>query len=498
MFAPPVQKRRSQMESARSEVSAASGHHGNAANRGTARPSLARLAEIPIYPTKVVDNVLRSPGQPLDPAVRQFMESRFQHDFGRVRVHTDPMACESATNVAANAYAVRNHIVFGPGRYAPDTNQGRRLLAHELAHVVQQRGSNEPERLRIGAGGSPMEHEAERAAQQVMVGAHAPALSIRHDALIARDVNSAYRFQQAMCVRRLGGCASSRDAGLPSMEDIETYNKECRGETQYAGDTVTPSGDECALPYGWNSQNQDRIRAIRMEAHLNDAEALVRMFVDKGIIDDGTVQGRLDVILEATQRYPIPGLQTGIEFSDVGFIGDRNPGGEGYRDPHESSRNQVGHFLSAVGLGYGPTKVNAPIPLLGGRIRDAVGAPPTMSDEEVGIRLIVGHEKKADPSIPAPADFKAQFQSATDEDVAAFRKAKAALGTATEIDMKAAEPFLKKIQIDPTQRGNSIQDLRLSLAGLNLGERIRSGEIKSREEAAAWVRQNLLDTTVPS
>jgi len=69
------------------------------------------------------------------------MESRIGHDFSQVRVHADARAAESAGAVNALAYTVGQDIVFGPGRYAPQTSEGRRLLAHELTHVVQQHAS---------------------------------------------------------------------------------------------------------------------------------------------------------------------------------------------------------------------------------------------------------------------------------------------------------------------------------------------------------------------
>jgi hypothetical protein len=86
----------------------------------------------------IVHEVLASPGQPLDPATRAFMEPRFGHDFSRVRVHADQRAAQSADAVAAHAYTVGADVVFGAGRYAPQSGGGQRLLAHELAHVVQQ------------------------------------------------------------------------------------------------------------------------------------------------------------------------------------------------------------------------------------------------------------------------------------------------------------------------------------------------------------------------
>ncbi|PZV06767.1 MAG: hypothetical protein DCF32_09060 [Leptolyngbya sp.] len=90
----------------------------------------------------VVHEVLRSPGQPLDPATRAFMEPRFGRDFRQVRVHSDTAAERSARDVDAHAYTVGHNMVFGAGQFAPGTHEGRRLLAHELTHVVQQSGAD--------------------------------------------------------------------------------------------------------------------------------------------------------------------------------------------------------------------------------------------------------------------------------------------------------------------------------------------------------------------
>lgn len=87
-----------------------------------------------------VQNVLGSPGRPLDSSTREFMESRFGHDFGMVRVHADAQAAESAREVNALAYTVGRDVVFGAGQYAPQGQAGRALLAHELTHVLQQHG----------------------------------------------------------------------------------------------------------------------------------------------------------------------------------------------------------------------------------------------------------------------------------------------------------------------------------------------------------------------
>lgn len=89
----------------------------------------------------VVHEVIRSPGHLLDPTTRTFMEPRFGYDFSRVRVHTGVQAAESARAVNALAYTAGQDLVFGVGQFAPGTDEGRRLIAHELTHVVQQSGA---------------------------------------------------------------------------------------------------------------------------------------------------------------------------------------------------------------------------------------------------------------------------------------------------------------------------------------------------------------------
>jgi hypothetical protein len=89
----------------------------------------------------IVYDVLRSPGQSLDPKTRAFMESRFSHDFSSVRVHSDEKAANSAHVLNALAYTFGRNVVFGQGQFSPNTLKGRQLLAHELTHVVQQEAS---------------------------------------------------------------------------------------------------------------------------------------------------------------------------------------------------------------------------------------------------------------------------------------------------------------------------------------------------------------------
>jgi hypothetical protein len=102
---------------------------------------------------------LRSPGQPLDAIARAYFEPRFGQDFGGVRVHTDAKAAASAHAVNALAYTVGRDVVFSSGQYVPASSHGRRLLAHELTHVVQQSNQVSRSSLAIGPIQGPLEQE---------------------------------------------------------------------------------------------------------------------------------------------------------------------------------------------------------------------------------------------------------------------------------------------------------------------------------------------------
>ncbi len=114
----------------------------------------------------IVHEVLLSPGQPLDVGTCAFIESRFGRDFSQVRVHTDARAAESAQAVNALAYTVGQNVVFGRGQYAPGTMEGRRLLMHELTHVLQQGYKSAlSDSLRIIESTGPAERQADAIAE---------------------------------------------------------------------------------------------------------------------------------------------------------------------------------------------------------------------------------------------------------------------------------------------------------------------------------------------
>ncbi len=132
----------------------------------------------------IVADVLGTPGQPLDTSTRAILEPRFGHDFRKVRIHADSEAAAAARAVGARGYTVGRDIVFGAGQFAPRTEGGRKLLAHELAHVIQPTSGGS---VGISQPGDAGEREAERAANAYAKGEPVRA-GAAHGAALQRQV----------------------------------------------------------------------------------------------------------------------------------------------------------------------------------------------------------------------------------------------------------------------------------------------------------------------
>jgi hypothetical protein len=175
-----------------------------------------------------VHEAIASSGEPLTPELRLDMEQRFGHDFSKVRVHTDSAGQRSAQDVNADAYTAGQHVAFAPGHYAPETPTGRRLLAHELAHVVQQSGAQRSTTGMTVQHQSPGQGQGGNAqkivppvtpspAQQKMIDAARAAAAIRTQRAMfkTRGIEGAQNFQEA---RRLAQIKF--DWADPNMEQI--------------------------------------------------------------------------------------------------------------------------------------------------------------------------------------------------------------------------------------------------------------------------------------
>lgn len=297
--------------------------------QGQSRPSgsrpLPNAGRSRRTPASTPDTELRRAtgrGKPLGERDRNFMERRFGADFGDVRVHTGRKAARMNRMLNARAFTHGRDIYFGAGAYRPGTSSGRRLLAHELTHVIQQgrRGGN--------AGPPEIQRAVEMCCRTVQTGktlidTMSAALNIQHCWIetdekaagmgpadegplpanpigvetkvtdhshedsddctpkpqadeecvnnyltigmstgrwgpfnncntFANDVidrcswsTQPHRVDQLRCVIRRGACPNTRAAGMPSPDEIATYNEQCREETDYSGPDVTPTSEDC-------------------------------------------------------------------------------------------------------------------------------------------------------------------------------------------------------------------------------------------------------------
>jgi hypothetical protein len=229
------------------------------------QPGAASEGEVPA----VVHEVLRQPGRPLDATVRQAMEARFRQDFSDVRVHADAQAAASARAVAAAAYTVGRDVVFGPQQYAPSTASGQRLLAHELAHVVQQAGAApSADGLKIGAADSAHEAQADRAAEHAMRGGSAAGGS--------QDAHG-HTLPHATTASGASGPASAgavlqRDPlpGMPAL-NLPTYSIDIEGSEAIS--TENPKLVELAARAKADASARVEISASLTEAAKNDSAA---------------------------------------------------------------------------------------------------------------------------------------------------------------------------------------------------------------------------------
>jgi hypothetical protein len=174
-------------------------------------------------------------GSRLGPSERSFFEPRFGRGLDHVRVHTGPQAALSARRLSSLAYTVGNDIVFGAHQYAPETSEGRRLLAHELTHTVQQSDGRAHAHGAHGVSqpGDPLEREADAAAEAVMSGRGVDPGGLSHggEGVVHRDITDYL-------------------PSLPSLDDVRDAGSralDTAGEVlEGAGETVEEAVDTVA------------------------------------------------------------------------------------------------------------------------------------------------------------------------------------------------------------------------------------------------------------
>lgn len=273
----------------------------------------------------IVHKVLDSPSMPLDSSTRVFMEDRFGHDFSRVRIHSDTQAAESAKAVGAQAYTVGQHVVFGRDKYQGAF--GNKLLAHELAHVVQQRNAAYP------AGGVTMadpswEREADSAAEAVLSGRRAGVISQAPVSQLARqqehtETETVTEGANTVDVTRIvtAGRCRQRPETRTSVDPFITINDAgielsyCRGRTRVGGGADIDYSDIVrralsAVPNFFTGQNPAQV-ARDLERSIREAEPRAR-------VDIRLESGRFRAGVSATGRASIGGGASGEVTGSVG------------------------------------------------------------------------------------------------------------------------------------------------------------------------------------
>jgi len=167
---PPIGQAEGSREHAADPIAAKVAHIPEPESNAAAISSDAGCKDTAIGAPGMLKPVLRSSGQPLDSHTRIEMQTQFSFDFSNVRIHNDDAAHRTAATLGVLAYAWGKDVGFANGVY-PGGSDGRRLLAHELAHVVQQQ-SGETRSLASGSQGerTRLEQQAETSARDVVGG----------------------------------------------------------------------------------------------------------------------------------------------------------------------------------------------------------------------------------------------------------------------------------------------------------------------------------------
>jgi outer membrane protein OmpA-like peptidoglycan-associated protein len=215
----------------------------------------------------------KSSGKPLDASARSKAEAAYGRDLRDVRVHTDSDAAEAARALDARAYTTGGNIVFGKGEYAPRTDQGQRLLAHELAHVVQQSQGVTPG---ISAPSDAHEHAANSAAQHAMRGETARVLSAGSAPAIQREPSPTPSLKPPpMLARAMGsgtvddfltGSSTLSGGQKASIASIASKILSLRGS--YPGCSVAVTGHTDAVGTEANNLGLGQARADAVRAEL--------------------------------------------------------------------------------------------------------------------------------------------------------------------------------------------------------------------------------------
>lgn len=310
---------------------------------------------IPDTAPPIVHDVLCSPGRPLDAGARAFMEPRFGQDFSRVRVHTNPQAAESARAVGAHAYTVGTHIAFGGGQYAPATTTGRRLLAHELTHVVQQGSQSvlQP-KLSIGSADTSAEREADAAAARVVMGAAVSSVSAAAQGTLQRAaIHSGNILYEGDCAHLAcnssWACEDENGVKCPDGTSHAFSKTNKRYRPLFTCDTNCENNKSCSDSDNWMAIPKGRFarrkcgQSLVICANGRSKDAIVR---DRSEIEAWEVgPGIIDAL--GVKRSSFTGSIYG-DRDDPAFANDKRCGSGSSGSEKESAEGSLGSLLSGA------------------------------------------------------------------------------------------------------------------------------------------------------
>jgi hypothetical protein len=291
----------------------------------------------------VVQKGMQAGGQPLDTTIRTQMESYFGHDFSHVRIHTDDRAAESADAMNSMAYTVGGNIIFRRGQYLPGSRNGQELIAHELAHVLQQRSVGLTSGLRLGPADHPLEEEAtavaagfphsqyRRRSPVDARGVHAiQRISFGKDGDLPSDLKStvqaAARIAERHIMSRLfeeqwNSTMKSWGGRITPQPTLEAYRNAVKGRVVHDMDTSTDPTiakfleDEAALPLERQTGAVTRVGSrdtyIRRFAIQQGVDSVVSLLLHESLHGAGLGMGPLEVWepifhgFEASVGYPM-------------------------------------------------------------------------------------------------------------------------------------------------------------------------------------------------
>jgi hypothetical protein len=231
------------------------------------------------------------PGRSLGPDTRSMMEPGLGEDLGDVRVHDDRDAAEAASQIRAHAFTTGRDIYFGAGRYQPDSQDGRQLLAHELTHVVQQRRGLAGSGLKSLNGtpqNDPLEREAEEAERRVA-----------HDALHAADNGHQNQSSAEKAVQKKSAsgtsCTSCAEERVPPLERLKPKPVQRKADTA----SKAPAAHVAAAPPA-NAVPSARVSAAPGDPYEKEAETIADQVAEGRPVPSGALSALLD---SPIQRY---------------------------------------------------------------------------------------------------------------------------------------------------------------------------------------------------